>query len=64
MGINAQPDVVEVYLSESRFSTHVSAGSKELCRAKVNFLVTTDKGKAVMTRDVKLDTGGWLGFPR
>ena len=58
MGISAQPGVVEVYLSENRFPVHVSAGSKEICRAKVNFLVTTDKGKTVMTRDVKLDTGG------
>ena len=58
MGISAQPGVVEVYLPESRFSTHVSAGSKEICRAKVNFLVTTDKGKTVMTRDVKLDICG------
>ena len=51
-------DVVEVYLSEARLSTHVSAGSKEICRAKVQFLVASNQGTVIVSEDIKLDTGG------
>jgi len=50
--------VLEIYLSETRLSTHVSAGSKEICRAKVQFLVMSDQGAKVLSDDIKLDTGG------
>ena len=49
---------MEVYLSEARLSTHVSAGSKEICRAKVQFLITSDQGTKILSEDIKLDTGG------
>ena len=49
---------MEVYLSEARLSTHVSAGSKEICRAKVQFLVASNQGTMIVSEDIKLDTGG------
>ena len=47
-----------VYLAESRFPTAISAGSKEVCRAKVSLHVKSDNTVQLIKEDIKFDTGG------
>jgi hypothetical protein len=47
-----------VHLSENRFPIAISAGSKEICRARVTLHVKVDGIQTSIEEDIKLDTGG------